>query len=77
MQVKIEIAMGNLNLLHSLCWDGAKEVISQVIEEGKSTDFIFLLEQYFWGKLPTMGELNDFIWFDVPETLNLYNVEED
>ena len=76
MYVKFEFPMGYLNMLYSHCWDGAQDTIKQVEKEGKTTDFVFLLEQHFWEKFPTMGEVNDFIWFDVPEILNLYEEED-
>lgn len=70
MFIKKEIQ--SLTPLFDLCWSGALDTLNQVQEEGKEQELLFLLEDVFLEEIPDIGVINDFLWFNVPEILNLY-----
>lgn len=64
MFVKNEVE--GFDWLESNCWSGAIDTLNVISTEGKEDEFMDFLESEFeFGiGLPTMTELNDFIWFE-------------
>lgn len=54
-------------------WDGAKDILEEVIEQGRENEAMQIIEDAFFESTPTAGQLNDFIWFELAEIMNLYD----
>lgn len=46
------------------CWSGAIDTLNRIKEAEKEEEFMDYLEDVFYGEIPTMTELNDFICFE-------------
>lgn len=62
MFVKVEI--NDFNSLKYNCWCGALDTLNAIEERGMEDEFMNYLEDIFCDEIPTMTELNDFIWFE-------------
>lgn len=61
------------------CWSGAIDTLKTIEENNMEEELIQLLDENFWNEIPTMTEVNDFLWFEdeyIFETLGI-NEEED
>lgn len=45
-------------------WSGAIDTLKDVEEAGKQDELMELLEETFYGEIPTETEVNDFLWFE-------------
>ena len=54
-------------------WDGAKYVLEEVIEQGRENEAMQIIDDAFLESTPTAGQLNDFIWFELADIMNLYD----
>lgn len=68
------------NDLYTRLWSGGKEHFESMIEDGADADDILaVVEEYLFnedGELPTMTDINDFIWFEndtIRERLGISN----
>ena len=62
------------------CWSGAIDTLDRIKEAGKEEEFMDYLEDIFCNEIPTMTELNDFIWFEdemIYEDLGIEEEDED
>lgn len=67
MIVKTEIA----DLRNFEAWSGAKDTIQKALEKGLMDEINMAAEEIFCEGC-TDTELNDWLWFDVPDMFNLY-----
>lgn len=74
MFVKVEVTFGDLI---EMSWAGAKDVLEKVKEEGRQNEVMELLEEIFYGDIPEDTTVNDFLWFDLPDLINLYGDNEE
>ena len=64
-------------------WSGARDVLNRVQEEGRTDEAMDLVTEFCGlvqdstGAPPSDTEVNDFIWFDLPDEMNLYGDVED
>ena len=61
-------------------WSGGKSTLDRIIELDRIDELDELIEELFNDTTPTETELNDFLWFDLPEMdgwKNLWNDDED
>ena len=67
MYIKMEIE--SFWWLENNCWSGALDRLKEIRENGLEDEFMDYLQMYFdmgvGEEIPTMTELNDFIWFDL------------
>lgn len=65
------------------CWSGAIDTLKTIEEHNKEDELMQHLESIMGedvGNIPTMTEVNDYIWFDsdfVLETLGIFESEEE
>jgi hypothetical protein len=45
-------------------WSGAVDTISEIRKARKMDDLQGFLEEYYMGKIPTMTDINDLLWFN-------------
>lgn len=67
--MKIAIEINNFYELKEQCWSGALFTLECIERAGKEDEFMAILDSYYdmdWRDygVPTMTEINDFIWFD-------------
>ncbi|WP_302817031.1 hypothetical protein [Selenomonas flueggei] len=64
-------------------WSGARDVLNRVQEEGRTDEAMAIIAEYAemaqesTGAPPEDVQVNDFIWFDLPDEMNLYGDVED
>lgn len=64
-------------------WSGALDTLREIEAQGREEEALAMLEELFdpavWGKIPSETDVNDYIWFDLADDMNLYgdNDEED
>ena len=69
----------NTTLLNFDAWSGAVDTKNRIIEEGKSEDFDFLIEELYPEGL-SETQLNDILWFEedwIFENLGINQDDED
>lgn len=74
MFVKMEVTFSDLM---EMSWAGAKDVLEKVREEGRQNEVMELLEEIFYGDIPEDTTVNDFLWFDLPDIINLHGDNEE
>ena len=75
MEIKKEYGFEDLKKEY---WSGAIETLRIIEENNKEGLFMDILEDFF-AEIPTMTEVNDFLWFnddDIFEALGI-EIEED
>ena len=50
--------------LQSNCWSGAIDTLITVYNNDKEDELMSLLEMEFEFDIPTLTEVNDFLWFE-------------
>ena len=62
-------------------WGGAISTLDDVVEQGREDEAMDIIEEYFsedrLGYIPSATELNDFLWFELPDIMHLYDNEDD
>ena len=62
MEIKDEF---NFSDLQNKCWQGASDTLQTISEHNKEDEFMSYLASVFeCGDIPTMTQVNDFIWFE-------------
>lgn len=56
-------------------WMGAVTVWTEVEKQGREAEAMGLIEDLadILGRTPTIAEVNEFIWFELDEMMDLYN----
>ena len=58
-------------------WGGARITLDDVAEQGREDEAVDIIEEYMsedaLGYIPSETELNDFIWFELPDIMHLYD----
>ena len=75
MLVKAEI--NNFNAIAAMAWSGAVQVCQEIIMQKRENEAMCLIEEMFWEEIPTETQLNDFIWFELGDLMNLWGIEDD
>jgi len=57
-------------------WSGAVDVLKEVQQQHREDEAMQLIMEAF-SDAPDETEVNDFIWFELPDEMNLYDEEED
>ena len=62
-------------------WGGAISTLNEVEKQGREYEAVDIIEYYFsedrLGYIPSETEVNDFIWFNLPDIMHLYDNEEE
>ena len=62
-------------------WDGAISTLSAVEEQDRENEAVEIIEEYMsedrLGYIPSVTELNDFLWFELPDIMHLYDEDDD
>ena len=66
--------------LQDNCWSGAIDTLITVYNNDKEDELMSLLEMEFEYDIPTLTEVNDFLWFEdeyIFEQLGISDEDED
>ena len=62
-------------------WGGAISTLNDVEKQGREYEAMDIIEYYFsedrLGYIPSATELNDFLWFNLPDIMNLYDEDDE
>ena len=62
-------------------WGGAISTLNEVEAQDKENEAIEIIEEYMsedtLGYIPSEKELNDFLCFELPDFMHLYDVDDD
>ena len=62
-------------------WGGAIRTLNEVEKQGREYESIDIIEYYFsedrLGHIPSETEVNDFIWFNLPDIMHLYDEDDE
>ena len=61
-------------------WGGATSTLNDVEEQDREGEAIEIIEEYMsediLGYIPSETEVNDFIWFNLPDIMHLYDEDD-
>ena len=61
-------------------WGGALYRLDDIEKQGREEEAMLILEDHFsedvFGRIPSDTEVNDFIWFDLPDIMHLYDEDD-
>ena len=75
MFVKNEI--NDFKAIAAMAWSGAVDVCKEIIMQERENEAMCLIEEIFAETMPTETQLNDFIWFELGDLMNLWGTEDD
>ena len=70
----------DFNDLMNNCWSGAIDTLKTIEEHGKENELMEHLEEQWFDEVPTMTEVNDYLWFEdetIFDCLGISESEED
>lgn len=71
--VRTETEFDNIQDILEQSWCGAKDTLEEVTKQGREDEAMQIIEEAFFDDVPTDTQLNDFIWFELADIMNLYN----
>lgn len=77
MEIKMDF---DFRRLQDNCWSGAVDTLITVYNNDKEDELMSLLEMEFEFDIPTLTEVNDFLWFEdeyIFEQLGISTDEEE
>ena len=79
--IKVTVDIDRWYKYKDYMWGGALTTLDDVVEQGREDEALDIIEEYFsedrLGYIPSLTELNDFIWFNLPDIMHLYDNEDD
>ena len=62
-------------------WGGALNTLDNIEKQGREEEAKNILEDHFsedvFGRIPSETEVNDFIWFELPDIMLLYYEDDE
>ena len=58
-------------------WAGAVQVIAEIEKQGREDEAMNLIEEVFYDEVPDETAVNDLIWFDLADMMQLYDEDDD
>ena len=67
--------------LYRNSWAGALDTLREIEEQGREEEALEILEDLFnpdvCGEVPSETAVNDYIWFDLADDMNLYGEDDE
>ena len=60
--------------LKNQCWSGAIDTLEIIEEHEKEDLFMSILEEIYQEEIPTMTEINDFLWFQDDDIFEMLEI---
>lgn len=73
LTVRKEMNFDSLYELYEESWSGARDTLDEIIEQGREEEAMQIIEETFSYEIPTDTQVNDFIWFELADIMNLYD----
>ena len=73
LTVHKEMQFDSLYELYDESWSGARQTLDEIIKQGREAEAMQILEETFYDEIPTDTQVNDFIWFELEDIMNLYD----
>lgn len=70
----------DFNDLMNNCWSGAIDTLKTIEEHGKENELMVHLEEQWLDEVPTMTEINDYLWLEdefIFQCLGISETEEE
>ena len=70
----------DFNDLMNNCWSGAIDTLKIIEEHNKEDELMAHLEKQWFDEMPTMTQINDYLWFEdefIFECLSISEIEEE
>jgi hypothetical protein len=62
-------------------WGGGLDTLNEIEAQGREEEAAEIIDAYFsedrLGYIPSETEVNDFIWLDLPDIMNLYDEDDE
>ena len=59
------------------CWSGAQDTLTAIRENNKVDDFMSYLDSIEADTIPSLGEINDWLWFGKDDILKDLGIDVD
>lgn len=76
LTVHKEMEFSNIRDILEESWGGAVDVLEEIIKQGREDEAMQIIEESFQAlsdDIPTDTQVNDFIWFELADVMNLYD----
>lgn len=79
--IKVAIEKNDWYDYKESAWGGAISILNEIEAQDKENEAIEIIEEYMsedvLGYIPSETEVNDFIWFILPDIMHLYDEDDD
>ena len=79
--IKVTVDIDRWYKYKDYMWGGALTTLDDVVEQGREYEAMDIIDEYFsedtLGYIPSLTELNDFLWFELPDIMHLYDEDDD
>ena len=79
--IKVAIEKNNWYDYRESAWGGAISTLDEIEAQDKENEAVEIIEEYMseytLGYIPSETEVNDFIWFNLPDIMHLYDEDDD
>ena len=81
IMIKVTVDINRWYKYKGYAWGGALTTLDDVDMQGRKYEAMDIIEDHFsedrLGYVPSVTELNDFLWFELPDIMHLYDNEDD
>ena len=67
------VEMVSFNEVMNKAWSGAVDVCKEIYRQHRAEEAMEILEAYLGDGYVTATAVNDFVWFELADIMNLYN----
>lgn len=79
--IKVTVEKNNWYDYKESAWGGAISTLNEVEAQDRENEAVEIIEEYMseyvLGYIPSEAEVNDFIWFNLPDIMHLYDEDDD
>lgn len=79
--MKVVVELDTWQELFRNSWSGALDTLREIEAQGREEEALAILEDLFnpdvWGEIPSETTVNDYIWFELADDMNLYDDDEE
>ena len=79
--IKVAIEKNDWYDYKESAWGGAISILNEVEAQDRENEAVEIIEEYMsedvLGYIPSETEVNDFIWFNLPDIMHLYDEDDD
>ena len=79
--IKVAIEKNDWYDYKETVWGGAISTLNEIEAQDKENEAVEIIEEYMsedvFGRIPSDTEVNDFIWFELPDIMHLYDEDDE